>query len=177
MRYLIALIFLCATAANAQEGDVVSDQLFSFEAGIVCAPETIGTSPATNTVAGVTNAIEEDPPFVSLTRRVPAVLGFGFGIKAMAMDANGIAPVTMTITHPAMTQTKTTQQSFDTLISGIDPSLTFYQFDFAYELLPGRWVMEATQGDTVLYRAAFQVVAPNKVPELASVCGFAELLS
>jgi len=136
MRHLIALIFLSAT--QAQASDTVSPALFSFEAGVICAPEAVGSAPAPDTVAGVTNTINVDPPFVSPARRVPAVLGVGFGIKAQSVDPDGLAPVTMTITHPAMSKTKTTQQSFTSSISGFEPSLTFYQFDFAYELLPGQ---------------------------------------
>ena len=175
MRILIALIFFAATPLAAQ--DVTSPQLFSFEGGVVCAPETIGTSPAPGTVAGTINSIAESPPFVSNGRRVPAVLGIGFGVKAMANDPIGIDPVLMTITHPPMGRDKTKVQSFATRIAGDDPSLTFYQFDFAYELLPGTWTMEATQSNTVIYRTTFKVVPPNQIPELAAICGFEDMLS
>lgn len=177
MRILIALIFFAASQANAQASDMVSKHLFSHEAGIICAPETVSTNPAPDTVAGVTNTIAVDPPFVSTARRVPAVLGIGFGIKAMSADPDGLSPVTMTITHPAMGANKTKRQSFETIISGDDPSLTFYQFDFAYELLPGTWTMKASQGNKLLYRTTFLVLPPHKVPELAQVCGFEDMLS
>ena len=37
--------------------------------------------------------------------------------------------------------------------------------------------MEASQGVTVIYRTTFEVKAPSEVPELASICGFEDLLS
>ena len=175
MRHLIALIFLPASPAMAQ--DVISPQLFGFEAGVICAPDIIGTQPAPDTVAGVTNSLDVDPPFVSTGRRVPAVLGVGFGVKAMALDVEGLSPVTMTITHPAMGPKRIKTQSFATRITGDDPSLTFYQFDFAYELLPGTWSTEATFEDTLIYRTSFKVVPPNQIPELAAICGFEDMLS
>ena len=177
MRHLIALIFFAATPALAQTSDMTSPLLFSHQAGVICAPEVIGTNPAPDTVAGVTNSISEEPPFISNGRRVPAVMGVGFGIKAMAVDPIGMTPVTMTITHPAMGNKKIKRQSFATRISGENPSLTFYQFDYAYELLPGLWTMEAMYGDTLIYRTTFKVVPPHQIPELAKVCGFEDMLS
>jgi hypothetical protein len=174
MRILIALIFFASPCA-AQ--DVVAGVLFSFEAGVICPPETVGTAPAPGTVAGVTNQIAEDPPFVSTGRRVPAVLGVGFGVKAMATDGNGIDNVTMRVTHPPMGPDKVTVQTFQTRISGLDPSLTFYQFDYSYEVLQGKWTMEAIKDDKTLYRTSFDVVPAQKLPELAMVCGFENMLS
>lgn len=121
--------------------------------------------------------ITDEPPFVSTTNRVPAVMGIGFGAKAMSQSAFGIDNVTMTITHPPMGAQKTTTQSFQTSISGVDTSITFYQFDYDYELLPGTWTMTATDGDEVLYKSTFEVVAPQKIPELAAICNFEDLLS
>ena len=70
-----------------------------------------------------------------------------------------------------------TEQTFGTTISGLDQSLTFYQFDVDYELLVGPWVMEAHYNGETLYRVAFDVVPPAAAPELTRVCGFEELLS
>lgn len=153
--------------------DKISPQIARFEAGVICAPPTSGENKAPGTVAGTTHLIDVDPPFVSVGRRVPAVIGIGFGVKAQAQA--GLEGVRIVISHPPMDGV--TSQTFESRISGIDPSLTFYQFDFAYELLTGVWQMQAMQGDTVLYRADFEVLPPTKVPELARICGFEELLS
>jgi len=145
--------------------DTTSDQIAQIEAGVICAPETTGTAEAPGTVAA------------AITRTVPAVLGVGFGIKARSDAPAGLFPVVMTVTHPPMGNKSVTTQTFETTIRGADASLTFYQFDFDYELLPGIWQMTATYEDTVLYRTTFEVVPPDLVPELARICGFENLLS
>lgn len=174
MRILIPLL-LFATPLVAQ--DKTSGAIASIETGVICPPESTGTRPAPDTVAGITNVVAEEPPFVSTVNKVPAVMGIGFGAKAMSESTFGIDNVTMTITHPPMGPQKTTQQSFLTSISGTDTSITFYQFDFDYELLPGTWTMTATDGEQVLYSTSFEVVLPQQVPELAAICNFSELLS
>ena len=157
--------------------DKVSKYVFFHEAGVICAPPTVGTAPAPDTVAGTTHIIDVDPPFVSTKRRVPAVIGIGFGIKVQANDAAGIPEVTMLVTHPPMGKSGATTQTYQSQISGTDPSLTFYQFDFDYELVLGTWQIEASQGGRVLYRTSFEVVPPAQVPQLVATCGFEELLS
>jgi len=169
------LFALMASPALAQ--DQRSGAISFLETGVICAPDGMTTSPAPNTVAGVTNVIEEDPPFVSTFNRVPAVMGIGFGAKAQSEAFEGISNVVISVRHPAMGKDGVTVQSYQTRISGIDPSITFYQFDYEYELLLGSWTIEARKDGQLLYRSQFDVVAPHKVPELAGICGFQELLS
>jgi len=168
---------MAPVVAFAQEPDMISPLVASVASGVICAPPTTGTAPAPGTVAGTTHLIDIEPAFVSHKRRVPAVLGIGFGVKAQAADIGGIPDITMTITHPEMGTSRATSQSFGSRISGDKPALTFYQFDFDYELVTGFWQMEAARGTDVFYRTTFEVVAPNEVPELAAICGFTELLS
>ena len=175
-RLLFAILpAFAAMALSAQ--DMTAEAIASLESGVICPPPTVGTAPAPGTVAGTTHLIDENPPFVSLGNRVPAVLGIGFGVKAMAVDPAGLSDVTMTVTHPPMGDGKATSQSFFTRVGGGDPSLTFYQFDFDYELLIGTWTMTATKDGVTLYETQFDVVPPRLVPELAAICGFEQLLS
>jgi hypothetical protein len=155
----------------------ISPDIVSLEAGIICPPETVGTAPAPGTIAGTTHIIDLEPPFVSNSRRVPAVLGIGFGIKSQTSLSGGLDGVIMVVSHPEMGERDVTAQSFVTRISDSNPSLTFYQFDYAYELLPGPWRMTAMRDDAVLFEVAFEVVPPSAVPELADVCGYLDLLS
>ncbi|MEO0917704.1 MAG: DUF3859 domain-containing protein [Pseudomonadota bacterium] len=168
-----ALAFADATMLSVP----VSPDISVIEAGVICPPETVGSSPAPDTIAGTTHLIEEEPEFVSNTRVVPAVLGLGFGVKAQTPILGGINQVTMLVSHPAMGQEAVESQSFLTRISDLSPSLTFYQFDYSYELLPGTWTMTAMRVDQVLYQVEFEVVPPEMVPELAGVCGYLDLLS
>lgn len=174
---LTLFLALLACPVLAEAPDQTSGLIARLETGVICAPPAIGENPAPGTVAGTTHIIAEEPPFVSLNQRVPAVLGIGFGAKAMAEAADGINPVTMVVRHPPMGPQGATEQSFETAISGLDSSLTFYQFDYDYEMVLGTWEMEARQGEKVLYRTTFEVVPPRLVPELASICGFENLLS
>lgn len=179
MRHILSTLICIPFAAFAQapQPDVIASTMASVEAGVICAPEATGVLDAPDTVAGTTHVIAEEPPFVAITRRVPAVLGIGFGVKSRTADFAGLNGVTMTVTHPAMGSAGATQQSFATTIRGTDPSLTFYQFDFDYELLPGIWQMTADFEGEILFRTTFEVLPPEDVPELAAICGFEELLS
>ncbi len=155
----------------------VSPDISVMQAGIICPPQTVGSTPAPDTIAGTTHLIDEEPPFVSNARVVPAVLGIGFGVKAQTPIAGGINQVTMVVTHPAMGNEAVESQSFLTRVNDVAPSLTFYQFDYSYELLPGAWTMTAMRDEEVLYQVDFEVVPPHLVPELAGVCGYLDLLS
>lgn len=175
---LFALCTLPATAlAQAPQPDTISPLLASVEAGVICAPDSMETREAPGTLAGTTHVIAEEPPFVAQTRRVPAVLGIGFGIKSVTADINGLDGVLMTVTHPPMGDSGTTVQTFLTTVRGTDPSLTFYQFDFDYELLPGIWQLEASFGGEILSRTTFEVLPPEQVPELAEICNYTDLFS
>ena len=155
----------------------VSPDIISLEAGIVCPPVSIGSTPAPGTVAGTTHIIEKEPPFVSNARRVPAVLGIGFGVKSQTDVVGGLDGVTWVVSHPSMGGDNVETQNFVTRISDLKPSFKFYQFDYAYELLPGPWQMTAMRGENILYQVNFDVVPPEAVPELARVCGYLDLLS
>ena len=172
----LALALLCAGPLLAQSGDQLGPMMASFKAGIFCAPKVVSTTPAPDTVAGVTNVIEEVPPFVSAGRNVPAVLGMGFGILSGSKQQM-LLDVLVVVTHPPMGDAGVTRQSYYTDITNMGESMTLYQFDYDYELVQGPWTITATQGDEVLFRAGFTVVPPQQVPELAGVCGYENLLS
>jgi hypothetical protein len=173
-----ALALFGGVSVSAQEGDFVSPMLGFYEGGVICAQESVTTREAPDTVAGSTNVVEDAPPFVSEGRLVPAVLGIGFGVRAGLKDDLGQDGVTMTVTHPPLTGSGVTQQSFITSLGSKDsPGITFYQFDYPYELMLGEWTMTATVGDLVLYETKFTVVPPQTLPHLAGACGYLDLLS
>ena len=177
LRLAIVLATILAIPVAAAPSDRTSPAILALKAGIICAPQVIGTNPAPDTVAGVTNVIEGDPQFISNGRQVPAVRGIGFGVKAQAADRRGLSDVIVTVSHPPMGDAGTTRQRYTAAISGDRLSMAMYQFDFDYELVQGPWTIEMSQGGEVLLRVGFEVVAPQRVPQLASVCGFENLLS
>lgn len=173
---LVGLALVCSGPLRAQSVDQIGPLISSFKAGIFCAPTVVRTEPAPDTVAGVTNIIEDVPPLVSAGRNVPAVLGMGFGILSGAKQAM-LLDVLIVVTHPPMGDAGVTRQSYYSDITNTGESMTLYQFDYDYELVQGPWTITATQGDTLLFRAGFTVVPPQQVPELAGVCGYENLLS
>lgn len=179
----LALVPLClavplAAQQDGADAEFVSPLLGTFEAGIFCAPEPMGERDAPGTVAGTTHIVDEPPAFASHGRLVPAVLGVGFGAVAGLKGAFGVDGVTMQVTHPPFPGFDATEQSFETWIGpAANPGITFYQFDYGYELAVGDWVMEAWAGEELLYRLTFTVVPPEMLPELAGICGYEHLLS
>lgn len=173
----VLLLFALPLAAAAQQSDYVSDRISGIEAGIVCSPPTIGLEAAPGTVAGATEIFDERPDFISNGRLVPAVRGISFGVVSISAG-DPIDPVTFRVVHPPFIGLGVTEQSFETRIGPAgSPGATYYGFDEPYELVHGPWVMEAWDGDSLLYRVHFTVAPPSAVPELAGLCGFEELLS
>lgn len=177
MRLALLLCLITAPALAESVKRATSPAIARLETGVICPPPAVGVSEAPDTVAGTTHLIDEDPPFISNGHQVPAVMGIGFGAKAMAQASLGIDNITMTVTHPPMGADGVTEQRFLTRISGLDTSLTFYQFDHSYEVLVGTWTMTASKDGELLYQTSFEVVPPQKLPELAAACGFENLLS
>lgn len=176
MRLGWALVLLTAGPAFGQSVDQLGPQIARFRAGIFCAPEVVSTTPAPDTVAGVTNVIEAVPPLVSNGRKVPAVQGMGFGVLSGARDQL-LLDVLVVVTHPPMGEAGITRQSYSSEITNFGESMTLYQFDYAYELVEGPWTITASKDGVILFRAGFTVVTPAMVPELAGVCGYENLLS
>lgn len=174
---LLSCFAIVMSAGSAQAENFRAPEIAFLEAGILCGPETTGTLPAPGTIEGATHIIENEPDFVSTVQVVPAVLGLGFGVKSQSVMPDGIDSVEIFVSHPEMGETAAAIQSFTTRISGANPSLTFYQFDHIYELVHGTWKFMARSGETTLYAVSFEVVDPRLVPELASLCGYMDLLS
>ncbi len=165
-------------AADTLPADYTDPAVLGFEAGIICAVAPDRVDDAPDTVSGTKHVVDDPPPFVSTSRQVPAALGVGFGVSAQSADPAGISGVTMVVSHPPFAGNGTREQSFRTFLPGNEPGITFYQFDYAYELALGRWTLTTYDADgTVLFSIPFEVVAPETVPGLADVCNYAELLS
>lgn len=165
-------------AVSGQEDDFVSPMLAFYEAGVLCAQEGGTVRDAPGTVAGTTHVVEDAPPFVSEGRFVPAVIGIGFGVRAGLAGPFSQDGVVMSVTHPPFAGSGATEQSFVTNIGAQDsPGITFYQFDYGYELALGDWTMSASYGGVTFYETTFTVVPPQALPQLAGVCGYLDLLS
>ena len=162
----------------AEADNFISPLIASFEAGVLCAEDSTVARDAPDTVAGTTHVVDEAPPFINNGRIVPAVIGVGFGIKSSVLTEQGLDTVRIRVTHPPFAGSGATEQSFMTTIGAQNaPSITFYQFDYAYELALGDWTMTASTGGVTLYEQTFTVVAPTLLPELSGLCGSSDYLS
>lgn len=173
MRLMLAFVTCLLLPLMAAAQDVIA----TLRAGVVCGPPVVGSSPAPDTIAGSTHLIAQTPPFIAEITQVPAVIGIGFGVKAQALDPDGLSGVTIIVTHPPMGDAGVTQQSYQSWISGTEPSPTFYQFDEDYERVNGTWTFTAMLDDAELFSVAFDVVPPTALPDLAGACGYGDLLS
>jgi len=178
MKHWLAIFYLITLPFAGQAApDMVSSEIAVIDIGILCAPDAVTTSPAPNTLAGITHVIGDAPQFVANSQIVPAAFGVGFGVRSRARRAEGLDNVTIVITHPPMGDSGTTVQSYTTGIGGGGGSFSFYQFHYAYELQTGPWTFSAMRNNKPLYTVSFEVVAPETLPELAGVCGYVDLLS
>lgn len=182
---VLALFLLTPSAGIGQSapngaapGDTISDAIAAIEAGVICAVEPDRVVEAPGTLSGTKHLVDERPPFVSKARQVPAVLGVGFGVAARATDPLGLPGVTMVVTHPPLHDQGVTSQSYVTRIPGNGSGITFYQFDYDYELVLGRWTLTTIDaGGEILFSIPFDVVPPDALPELAGACNYTDLLS
>ena len=134
--------------------------------GIYCALQSAGTQAAPDTTLGYIHTLTGVPAIVFHQQEVPARLGVHFGVIVRTdRDIPGVRNETWL---PGASRPEVWVSD---LIAGQDHARGF-QFDFDRELLPGRWTMEAYDGDTLLYRVEWDVVPPETLPGVGSDCDF-----
>ena len=171
-------LFILAFWPFAAVANVESSPLVVYvESGVACQAERIGSVPAPNSVAGESYLITGDVQFISHEHMVPAVIGVSMGLKVTVSVPGGLDGVLLSVTHPPMGPQQVRRQTFVGSISDGAASQRFYSFDYDYELLPGTWTLEAKHGKELIYRATFEVVPPEVLPDLASACGYEDLFS
>lgn len=178
MRFILALCaYLLTSMVYAQStGDMVSREVSRFSAGVVCTPLITGQTAAPGTISGFTNTIEGLVEFTSTSRRVPAVIGISFGALVTAKSFDR-ANVIVTLTHPPMGDAGVVVETYSTYISSTNDSPVLFSLEYDYELVTGPWRFEVSHDGALLYTADFEVVDPQTLPELANLCGYADLFS
>lgn len=100
---------------------------------------------------------------------VPAVLGTAFGLEVQAAGTERLEDVTVVIKHPQLPDGATRHQwvaSYPTERFGY----SFFGFGQPEEVVPGVWEISLMKDDRVLYRFAFDVVAPDEAPDYMRFC-------
>jgi hypothetical protein len=136
--------------------------------GVYCRPGTTTREDAPGTTLGYIQKLPDMPAMAFRQQVIPARIGVHFGvIVATDRDIAGLRAETWL---PGATKPEVwfTDHTADT------PRARGFVFEYERELVPGLWVMEAYDGDTLIYRVEWQVVPGDQLPGVSSDC---ELLS
>ncbi|MCC5972127.1 MAG: DUF3859 domain-containing protein [Pararhodobacter sp.] len=144
--------------------------------GLICAPPEGGRRDAPDTASGWIHVPEVPIEILVEGTTAPARLGTGFGVRFVLAGAAPL-PVRYVVTHPPMPPEGITIQSWESFALPGAPEQVFFQFDTSEELLPGPWSFTALSGETELFHAAFDIVAPEAVPHLDGMCAGGDLLA
>ncbi|WP_428547887.1 DUF3859 domain-containing protein [Profundibacter sp.] len=164
MWFILALAF-AGTFAAAQDNIYTNPDLIDgFEYGLVCDTNVVGSAKEPDTDIGEINIISGTIEFSTSGTLVPVIPGLSFGVKTRAMGDVNLDDVIFHVTHPPLIGTGTTKQSWQGFIDANRLSAQLYSFDLPSELVTGIWTLAAYQGDTLLYRISFDVIAPEDAP-------------
>jgi hypothetical protein len=154
MRYRLILAGLLASCVAGP----LAAQVRLLEAGIYCvSPRTGEQVEAPDTVAGVVHTIVGEP-FDVIGRVVPLQQGLSFGIRT-ELKASDPLTVRMALRHPPMVDNEgQTGGSYTTTLPARASHVRSFTFDYAYEMVPGRWTMEIWDQDELLLSVGFDVV-------------------
>lgn len=169
MLRLLPLAFVVALPAAAIAQAAPGPGVAALAQGIFCAPPEAERREAPGTESGWMHVPDQPIEMVAESEIAPMVLGMGFGVL---YQLHGEGPVTIShvVTHPPMGDRAVTRQAWDKdTFAGLAQS-SYFQFDEAYEMVPGAWAFEAWLGDERLFSAGFTVVPAEEAPELASLC-------
>lgn len=163
----LALMLALALPAKAElPAPILAPGVTLVDLGIFCRPGTTTRQDAPETSLGYVNALTELPAIAFRQQEVPARIGVHFGV-IVALDRD-IAGVRAETWMPGATEPEVwyTDETADI------PRGRGFVFEFPNELLPGPWVMEAYDGDTLLYRVEWQVLPGDQLPGVSSDCEF-----
>lgn len=138
-----------------------------LELGVFCAWQQMERAPAPGTATGWIHVPLDAIEFTWKDQQVvPAVIGMGFGIKATGAKGFETAVGEVKVWRPG----RKTPETWASDITDFGPTLAFFRFDEASELLPGTWVIEGWDRDRMLYRVEFLVVPAATLPGMAGAC-------
>jgi hypothetical protein len=166
---LVALSPLAGMAGPGAEPvvPVAAPEIAQLEWGVFCAWQAMDRAPAPGTETGWIHVPMDEVSFHWPERQVvPAVIGMGFGIKATGIKGWESAVGEVRVYRPG----RKAAESWASDVSDFGPTLAFFRFDRADELVPGTWVIEGWDRDQRLYRVEFEVVPAAALPEIAGAC-------
>lgn len=176
---LAGLTLVAVVGAGSVQADPAlrqSARVAELAFGLICPPPDGARRPAPDTMSGWVHVPSEPIERRAEGRRVPAVLGIGFGVWYLLSDTEALG-VRYTVTHPPMPPEGVTTQSWDVTITPGNASSVFFQFDHVDEVQPGDWTISARAEGAEVFAVGFTVVPARDLPALAQLCAQDGLLS
>jgi len=136
--------------------------------GLVCPSGNAVELPAPGTHLGVIKQREGWQKIEYTTQVIPMVNGIGFGVEAAPLQ--DLTGVQVTVFHPPYPGTNVTEESWISDFSTDAQNLSFFTFEFPFELVEGRWAIQATHRGNILYAVEFDVVPASRFPDIDGLC-------
>ena len=163
--HVVALLLAAAAPLQADPAPPFAGPGITLDAvGIFCRIGTTRREAAPGTTLGYVQLLEGMPELAFRQQLVPARLGVQFGV--IVISDRDIAGVRNETWKPGASMAEVWSAD---LTAGIPRSRGF-SFDFADELLPGVWRMQAFDGATLLYEVEFEVRPADQLPGVGSDC-------
>lgn len=161
----VAAFALLTGPANAELAPITAAPGIKVESlGVYCNVESSGREDAPETDLGYIDLLTGIPEFAFEQREIPARLGISFGL--VATSDRDISQARIETTRPGAAKPDIWYSDF---IAG-EPALRGFSFDFARELTPGIWRMDAFDGARLLYSVEFEVLPGTELPGVSSDC-------
>jgi hypothetical protein len=165
---LIATLWFAAMALAEPAPPRLGPDVTTLEAGVFCALQTMDQRPAPGTRSGWLHVPAEDVTFHWPDRQVvPAALGLAFGLWVQMAPGKPVPYGEMRVYRPGDDLPDLWGHNF----SDMGRTLAFFRFDTEAELIPGIWRFEGWDGARQLFQVEFEVVAAEKLPDIAGACG------
>ena len=167
---------LVVSPAHAQQAPQIGASVFSFSAGLFCAPAQTERRDAPDTMAGWVHVPVEPVEMVIQGQVAVAQLRTGFGVT-YRLQPGLFGSVDFSVSHPPIPPSNVTEQRWQGYLDPGREDTVFFQFDIEEELQPGLWTISAAMQGETLFSVEFTVVAPESAPHLTDLCRAPVLMS
>lgn len=165
LRHFLAALVLLSSPVMADLAPIATAPGIKVESlGVYCNLESEGREDAPETDLGYIDILSGMPEFAFQQREIPARLGISFGL--VAISDRDIFQAKIETLRPGAAKPDVWYSDF---VAG-EPALRGFSFDFAHELTPGIWQMDAYDGAVLLYSVEFEVLPGSELPGISSDC-------
>ncbi|WP_238366831.1 DUF3859 domain-containing protein [Mesobacterium pallidum] len=169
---------ILAGPAHAEPANFVSDPLILENVGVFCPTEAEAQRAAPETEKGFIDLVTDPGPPDFATTLVPGELGLGFGVRYRLAPGSASPQVgRIVLTHPPYGPAGRTVDSYTVTLTTDALGLSSFQFDDAYEIVHGTWVMRLELDGAVVLQQVFEVVPPALATVSIGWCEGPKLLS